>query len=244
MDNSPSVSIGVLSRDTAMAIRIASLCFAVHVLFTSQVAMGALLYDNGVGGASDIETGFFSVTGGVRAADEFSFPFQGTISSVSWTGVYSPSNAPPATDDFTIDIFAPGVTPGALLASFPVGNAVNRTDSGVDLSSGISSFDVYDYSATIDFTFSQDTLYWISIANDIFPASLDPWGWGSKEMVTELIGRSVDGGLTWTLAFGQPDFRLEGTAVPEPGSLPYVSLIVAAMIVSRYLRLAKNRGLN
>jgi hypothetical protein len=121
--------------------------------------------------ASDVDFPFF-------LADDFSLAASETVNEVTWRGFYFPTGTPQLSDVFTIDFHADsGGSPGALLQSFVVGNAVNRTGTGTFFGPGIEYF---DYSANLGagISLSGATQYWLSIFNDTSIDTNDGWHWG------------------------------------------------------------------
>lgn len=195
-----------------------------------------ILFDNNAGGSSGVNQSFGSdVDSGFMQADDVMFASATTVTGIQWTGVYLGSaQTAPETDLFTISIFADasGAPNGSsILASFNVGNAVNRQDSGVDLF-GVTN--IYDYSADIGFSFNAGTNYWISIVTDTSDDAEDDFFW------TSLLNQgnhhfSEDGGATWDAGANpdgsRHDFRLIG--VPEPSSILLLGLSALAAIQRR-----------
>ena len=132
--------------------------------------------------SSDVTNGLFSDQDGAGSviADDFVFGSNATISSVTWFGGYFPATTLPAADDFTVAFYtdaagAPAVTS---FASSAVGNAVNRTDTGVDYAFGLPP-DHFQYTANITATaLTAGTQYYISNhlhrERVFFPAYLPP----------------------------------------------------------------------
>ena len=117
-------------------------------LLTSHSLADTVVYDSGTGGAGGInfslvsDLDFPQVVAGAFFIDPMT-----TITGVEWTGIYSAGAS--ASDDFTINFYdiTSGAGPSEILASFDVGNEVNRTESGFD--------DIYEYSAQIEFNTSD-----------------------------------------------------------------------------------------
>src|SRR4051812_40375300 len=88
---------------------------------------------------SDVDSAF-------RTADDFTIATDATITSVQWRGMECCDNTPLIIDLFTLNFYsANGSVPGALLSSYAVGNAVNRTASG----QLFGNTPVFDYSADL-----------------------------------------------------------------------------------------------
>ena len=201
----------------------------------SNVAVAQIVYDNGVGGPAGIDDAFSSdldVT--IIGADDFSLASTQTISVVEWSGVYAFFDTPPATDDFTVEIYADSSgVPGTLLSSTNVGNSVNRTDSGFD--DPVLGFDVYEYSANVTpFAATAGTTYWLSIYGNTVGED-DDWLWGIVNG-TGNSAQSNDLGSNWFVAGHQMDFRLIGPAVPEPSSVSLLGLLFLFVATQRRMR--------
>lgn len=208
---------------------------AASLVFPHASTADIIVYDNNAGGASGIDNIFNSDSdpdsAGI-AADDVLLSTTTMITGVQWTGLYALANTPPIFDDFTISFFGDDAgqpSGGAPLATFAVGDAVNRTDSGFDLildpGPPILSADIYQYSAVIDFTMLANTSYWISIVNDTTSDTDDNYFWGLRSDGGN-AHFSVDGGSNWfDLTDSRTDFRL--TAVPEPSSLLLTGIGIA-----------------
>ena len=135
--------------------------------FDSQVAFqNARQIDYGLRSFVRPDDSFF-------VADFFELPRTRRIGNVEWLGSYEFSNAP-ATDNFFIEIYQSGLIDddtigeyqapfGNPIATFNVGNNVNRVDTRQSWSDFGTSRDIYSYSAEIDFLVTPNTQYWISI---------------------------------------------------------------------------------
>ncbi|MEM9943103.1 MAG: hypothetical protein AAF939_16180 [Planctomycetota bacterium] len=90
------------------------------------------------------------------------------IQTVQWTGSYV-QNDPPALDDFVIDIYEGDETSplGKRVASFDVGNDVNRTSTGAAWDSWQPNTEFFSYRASVDFTMEAGKTYWVSIYSNI-----------------------------------------------------------------------------
>ena len=198
------------------------------------VASETIVFDNNAGGASGIDQFFASdADSGFLQADDFSFASTTTVTGVQWTGVYAGSEqTPPSIDNFVISIIGDlgGAPSGAPIASFAVGNAVSRIDSGEALFGG--AVPIYAYEADINFTFNAATTFWLSISTDTSNDPEDNYSWGS------LVNQgnnyfSQDDGATWTASTfpSRHDFRLIG--VPEPSTMMLVSLCALTAVRRR-----------
>lgn len=195
-----------------------------------------VVFDNNAGGAAGIDQSFGSDDDtGFLQADDFSFGSTTSVTGVQWTGVYAGTQqTAPTVDHFVISIIEDlaGSPSGAPIASFAVGNAVNRVNSGEALFGGL--VDIYEYEADINFTFNAGTSYWLSISTDTSDDPEDNYSWGS------LLNQgnnyfSQDDGTTWTASKNpsRHDFRFLG--VPEPSTMMLLSL--CALVVAKRRRI-------
>jgi hypothetical protein len=220
------------------SMRIFYVVFLCVICFRADsVWADVVVYDNMAGGAFGItgalrsdDDGSSDGTSGFRFTDDVTLSTTTEITGVEWTGIYF-TNTPPAIDVFSIVIFAdnsgsPSGNPA--LAGFAVGNSVNRIDSTRDL----SGFDVYSYSAAINFTMTGGTTYWISIFdNTIGSPTANYFAWGTGGLGNAYI--SGNRSATWSASGGSPnmDFRLLG--IPEPASLAFLGLVGLGMVMAR-----------
>ncbi|MEL7500139.1 MAG: hypothetical protein AAFN77_21245 [Planctomycetota bacterium] len=147
---------------------------------SSHVSMAvehSLLYDNGVGGISGVQGAydlsfFNSQTDNFHYANDVQLSETESFGRISWTGTYSATKDGGQSfvqDDFTIEIYeGSSYSPtGDPIATFYVGDDVNRTYTGVEIPV-LPSFDnetypIYEYSADIEVTLEAGKIYWVSI---------------------------------------------------------------------------------
>ena len=132
------------------------------VLVPANLIAQTLVFDNEAGGAGGVDSFALSQLGSFRT-DDFVLETAHRVTAVEWTGIYV--GDVPLADDFLIAIFDTDpsfAAPSSLVASFDVGNGVNRLDSGFDSQ---SSRDIYNYSASINFTANAGQRYWVSMIN-------------------------------------------------------------------------------
>ena len=204
--------------------------FLVPFLLLSEFSFAdSVVYDNGAGGASGIETAFASdpdfSSNGVRQADDVELAATTFVDGIEWTGVYNGSNIAPEFEEFSLAIFADnGGVPleGPPLAEFAIGNNVERVDSGFN----VANFDVFEYSAEISFTFVAQQRYWISIINDTTGSDAD-FFWGGLTASAGGNGHigAIDGS-SWSQTSSLHDFRLTASPIPEPGTTMLLGLVL------------------
>ena len=187
-------------------------------------ASAAVIYDNN----ANVTTGIFSDPGTPQfLADDFILQAgANTISDIHWRGGYGPSNTP-GTDNFTIQIYAnAGGTPAlSPLITLPVGSAVNRTDTGIT----VSTFELFSYSVDIaPLTLAAGTTFWLSIVNDTAADADDNWIWGEDVSGGNTAFRSNQSS-PWNTALVRLDFQLTNGVVPEPATLGLLGLGLAAL---------------
>ena len=164
-------------------------------------------------------------------ADDFALAADEVIRSVSWLGSYAFDGTAPAVDDFQIRFYADAAgSPGALLQSFAVGDAVARAAVGM-----LGSFITYGYTADLGggFGAAAGTTYWLMIANET-TGDNDNWYWAVQTGPGGNVQLSVDDGGSWspTLVAAETDFVLDNdnVLVPEPASFLLVGIGVAAAV--------------
>ena len=199
-------------------------------LLSPVPATAAVIFDNGAPSGENAAFSDTDPTGQspfpVQRADNFSLaPGGTTITDVHWFGAYAFTGTPPASDNFTIQIFdnlAAG-GPGSLLHTIPVGN-VGRVDTGMTIE--FTDFTVFSYAAIISpITLSSATTYWLSILNSTTNDPNDNWAWATA---VDTGGNSRARFLTMPLppSWGVPQgvelaFALtdDSSTVPEPSTL-------------------------
>jgi hypothetical protein len=218
-------------RDRAVVIAGALL----SVLVTVSRLDATTVYDNGgpktsgTASASDFDAG---TTGNQLACDFILTAGGTTVSQVNWWGIYSAANTPPAQDDFIVRIFADagGVPAANPLNHYPVANAVNRTDSGLNF----GSRDIYAFSAYIPATtLPAGTTFWLSVVNDTTADTDDNWAWVNTFSITgnPNAGRFNDG-EAWLASSSDFAFNLTD-AVPEPATVGLLALAAPAILRRR-----------
>ncbi len=206
-------------------------------LWVAASAQAAVVFSNNVAGNVNLNGTPSDARPPVLGfqADDFELSQSASITSISWRGTYFPGSSPTTPDDFTIAFHADngGVPQTAAFAARSVGSAVNRTDTGFDL---FGSFDVYAYTATIaPLLLDADTVYWVSIYNNLAADPDDSWYWIRRSNGSEDAGARAEQRTSLTGAFAattfQFDFQLSGTPVevPAPGTLALALLALGAM---------------
>ena len=200
---------------------------SVALMVLSKSAAAALIYTEtfipNTATASDVD--FQNESANVAflsyAANDFIPVTGGTITDISWKGFYFSDGTPQASDDFTINFYSDtGGTAGGLLASFNVGDAVNRTGTG-QFHSGSEFFSYQaDIGAGIDVL--SGSTYWVSIFNDTTVDTNDDWYWATN---TGMSGpgyarnASTDG-ISWEVTSSDLPYYFElSSAVPIPPAL-------------------------
>jgi hypothetical protein len=210
---------------------------AAWAVLSAATAQAAVIYDNG---ATPVNAAGASDSAGLIRADDFTLAAgANVVTDIHWTGLYA-QNAVPATDNFTIQLFADtgaGAPTTVPLLSLAIGNAT-RTDSGTD----IAGHDLFSYSVNVaPIVLSAGTPYWLSIFNDT--SADDPlvntWTWGERitgsTSDTYAIRNQVP---DWGSVIGSRlDFQLTGDSArsPVPGPTPLV-LVVGALVALHFRR--------
>lgn len=127
--------------------------------------------DNGLG--SDVDFG----AAGNETAGLAVLAAAGTLRSLSWTGLYGPTNVPVASDSFTLRIYADaGGTPAAAPAT-TLALAVSHVDTG-ETAFGLN---IYEYVANVPDTTLAVGPIWISLVNDTTAEPTVEWSWGGQD---------------------------------------------------------------
>ena len=203
--------------------------FAACLAFVGVANGQTIIFDNlGPGGPSNINNMLASDRAAfipIEHVDDIILPVSTLITGVNFTGTYVAGGddafVPAALDNFEIRIFNDaGGTPGTLAQSFNVGSNVSRVNSGVTLSVGATTADVFSYSAPINFTFTGGNTFYISILNNTL-GDLDTFAVGAVQGPggNALADFNIAGNFIPVASGAEIDFQLTSTtAVPEPGS--------------------------
>jgi len=183
-----------------------------------------MIFDNGVGGEqgiNDAQISDLDFFDSFIVTDDALVNQTAAVTRIEWTGRHTQSNS--ISDDFSISLFT-GTTASpnseAAVATYNVGDSVNRADSGVDL----FGTDVFKYSAELNFEMNANQTYWVSIYNNNSGPLTMWWAWGMVSRSGNSFS-STSIGSSWTAENYQQDFRLFGTfvEVPEPASILHLS---------------------
>ena len=160
-----------------------------------------IVFDNGVGGALNVNyaaTSYYTVKDNHRIANDFAFESDTTVTSIDWTGTYAAdlftgNQDPYAVDDFIIEFYEGNeyLPIGDPIASFDVGNDVDREAFDPFIEEHMPNWTTYQYSADVDVTFEAGKIYWVSIYSTVEdfgpPNEHGTWGnhfvWGSQTAV-------------------------------------------------------------
>lgn len=210
---------------------IASCTLAIASLSLAQPCAAAptVLFDNGAGGASGIDSTQISdalYAGiGVFSADDFVLSDPASAIIVQWTGTYEPlANSP---DNVTISIYSDaGGLPanGNPLFEYSIGSNLLSADSGFDL----LGRDVFNYEKQIGgLALDAGTTYWLHIRNDV-----DGWAWGLELDAGNSAWHSAAN--DWRSNNHRRDFRI--LSVPEPSLLSFIGLAGCTAVLRRRRR--------
>ena len=205
------------------------------LLFHSSVLGGdEFLFDNGVGGAANVQNGIASDDKiSVKQADNFTPDSDVLVNEIQWSGRYG---GPVVVDNFSIQFYADdgGNLPlSPAVIDLAIGSSAQRTQLGTSRT--------YAYSATIEpLLFEANETVWLSITNDTPGSPLDPWFWGSLNFADNDRAFSRDSGETWTASTSNMqlvDFRIIGetvtVAVPEPQVSWIFAIFLPWLLASR-----------
>ncbi len=210
---------------------------AVVSLFSPICNASTIVYDNLDGATTTNATpNDLSAPLGGETVDDVTLATTTTVTGINWSGLYSASfgggdGAVAAADDnFQIRIYSDsGGSPGSLLQTFAVGNAVNRT-LGINRAFSGTTIQSFDYSAEINFVFNGGVTHWLSILNntagdgdDFYQSVVSPGGNAFGDL-------NPNDGVFLSQGF-ELDFQL--TTVPEPSSIGILALGLMGLLTRR-----------
>lgn len=216
---------------------------AVLGVFAIVPARAALLWDNG----DPLEQSLGANISAFVIADQFSLSDPSTLESVT---------AFARTNDASVDFLSTfsgtlgwaiysdsSMAPGTLLASGSDTNPV-ITPTGL---LGEQDAEIFQLDAMITTPLLAAGEYWLALRAAAWgapdPAGGDPFAWIFWQYTAGITGNPLlaDGDLanptTWNLTTGRdPSFRIEGTVIPEPGTMVLVGLGAIGMLAVRRRR--------
>lgn len=189
-------------------------------------ASAQVVYDNG---GPDNVTAFFSDSSAEGyTAESFTLASTATFNTVTWFGVYAPTQTPTVSDNFTLLFYdTTGGSPNAtarLGETFVIGSSVTRTTTDIT-----SPLTIYRYSATLPsaLTYTAGT-YGISIVNDTTDAiDQNFWAWSTSSQTGSIFIRMSPTDSFTELEDANLAFNLSNVGAqtaPEPGSLALLAL--------------------
>lgn len=186
-----------------------------------------------------------STSTGAIAYDDFSIGLGGTVTQVTWRGLFASGgvNASPNTSDWGISFYADNVgAVGGMVGNTSLTSAqVTSTLLGTGVLSG-NTFNIYEFTATVNaFNAAASTTYWFSPM--AYAASTPPsfsWIGGSGGNGTSVVQSFSNGSQTGTASVGDLAFTLSGdvptSGVPEPSTAVFVICGLAGVAVGRLRR--------
>jgi hypothetical protein len=205
--------------------RAATVGLALLAALAAPVSAGIIVVD---GGDPDQTNAFLADANHDRtvAATRFTLADTVAFNQLEWWGIYYPTGAAAAADDFTLAIYldASGL-PGAALATAHLGN-VQREATGQT----VILWPEYLYTAFFQTITLAAGDYFLSLGND--PAGAELWSWETTAGGLQAGGASYHAPSdTWQEDLSENlAFRL---SVPEPGSLTLLAIGAAGLLGSR-----------
>ena len=235
----PIIDLRLEQLQKATMIKRVFIAVAFVGLLSPICGASTIVFDNlsGAATAGGTPNDLSAILGG-ETVDDVTLATTTAVTGINWSGFYSPGIAggdgivSAADDDFEIRIYADnGGAPGALLQTFPVGSAVNRT-LGITRPFVGDTIQSFDYSANIDFTFNAGVTHWLSVLNNTAGDTDD----FSQSVI--LLGGNAYGDLNpndgaFTFQGFELDFQLTTTAIPEPGSVGILALGLMGLLTRR-----------
>jgi len=198
---------------------------AVVSFFSPVCDASTIVFDNLNGTATTNATpNDRSVMLGGETVDDVTLATTTVVTGINWSGVYGPFITPDddfvaaSEDNFEIRIYADNAgTPGGLLQTFAVGNAVNRTAGIIRPFLGADT-QSFNYSADINFTFDANTTHWLSVLNN---TTTDVDDFYQSVLSEDQDGNPIDGNAFGRLnvegaGFTSQGFELDLTILNDP----------------------------
>ncbi len=209
--------------------------FPTILLFAVSMPGNAYLIDNGV---PDIGTSYVSdFDAGQQVADNFTLTQDANLTQIEWWGIYLYNNSP-ATDSFTVRIFADNGSGAPQITPTNLAGTLTRSGTGQTITVPVFftsvTADIYHY--TLDLGTALNLTagdYWLSIVNDTATDTNDNWYWLTSNANSGNARSRPDDGTPWNTGLGnEMAFRISGTTVsptppgtvPEPAALSLLGL--------------------
>jgi hypothetical protein len=205
--------------------------------FFPKVVVAAVLFDGIPSNHVENEDLAFNDldAGNQRLADDFILSTTAIVESISFLGVYYPSNTPNADneDSFTITIYndSMGLLDSTSIVTQFAPINLTRIDTEKNWGGTNLSFDIYHYRAiTPSLTLFPNMRYWLAIVNNTANDLNDDWAWvGNRELGNYSL--SFNGGITWfNTPSGNYYFSIEGRPLTEEKIIPESTFTLGLLV--------------